>query len=235
MLPFFIIKYLVLQYPNELIPYLEQFITPERNRLFDNIIKQRTRYITVVLEDIYQSHNASAVLRTCDCFGIQDVHIIENKNRYTVNPDVSLGSDKWVSIHKYNQQKNNTLTALQNLKQQGYKIVATTPHNTNINLDEFDVEQGKFALVFGTELHGLSNNVMQHADQYLKTPMFGFTESFNISVSAAIIIHYLSNKMRQSNIKWQLTDYEKNKLKLQWLQNTIKKSELIINNFINNR
>jgi len=220
---------------NRLIKYLEQFITTERLELFHKLLNQRTRYITVVLEDIYQSQNASAVLRTADCFGIQDVHIIENKNKYQINPDVALGASKWLNLVKYNQQKNNTLEAISHLRQKGYRSVATTPHTQDVSLEDFDLTQGKTALFFGTELKGLSNEMIDHADEFLKIPMFGFTESFNISVSAAIILHHLTTSLRKSEINWQLSDHEKEEILLTWLKKTIKKSSLLIDDFLSKK
>lgn len=216
----------------ELIEYLKPFVTEARLEIFNEVLGNRTRYITVALEDIYQSQNASAVLRTSDCFGIQDVHVIENRNTYKINPDVALGSSKWLNITKYNKSENNTLEAIHALKKQGYRIVATTPHTDDIDLDHFNLEKGKVALFFGTELNGLSEIAIHNADEYLKIPMFGFTESFNISVSAAIILHHLTLKLRSSNISWQLSEAEIDELKLSWLKQTIKKSDLIIEKFL---
>jgi|SRR6056297_2375152 len=220
---------------SDLINYLEQFITQQRLNLFHQILNQRTRYITVVLEDIYQSQNASAVLRTADCFGIQDIHIIENKNEYQINPDVALGSYKWLNLVKYNNQKSNTLEAISDLKKQGYRIVATTPHTNDVNLEDFDVTQGKTALFFGTELNGLSDIMIDNADEYIKIPMVGFTESFNISVSVAIILHHLTSSLRKSEIDWQLSDNEKEEILLEWLKKTIKKSSLLIDDFLSKK
>ena len=216
----------------ELISYLSKIITPERFSLFNQIIKDRTRYMTVVLEDIFQPHNASAVLRSCDCFGIQDVHIIENENEYTLNPDVALGSSKWLNLHKYNEAENNTLSTINALKKKGYRIIATTPHKDDVNLEDFDISKGKFALMFGSEQPGLSDIAMENADEFLKIPMFGFTESFNISVSAAVVLHHLSLKLRQSDIKFELSEDEKNTIILEWLKQSIKKSDLIIEKFL---
>lgn len=216
----------------ELFNYLSKVITPERLALFNKIVENRTQYITVVLEDIFQSQNASAVLRTCDCFGIQDVHIIENRNEFQLDTEVSLGSSKWLSLKKYNGDKNNSLKAIQSLKEKGYRIVATSPHINDINLPEFDISKGKFALVFGSELPGISKIITKEADEFLKIPMFGFTESFNISVSVAIILHHLTEKMRRlENVNWQLSEQEKTDIKIQWIRNTLKKSELIEKRF----
>lgn len=215
----------------ELFEYLSPHITEKRLNLFNNIIENRTKYFTVVLEDIFQPQNASAVLRSCDCFGIQDVHIIENRNEFEVDTEVSLGSSKWLSLHKYNKQKNNSLAAIQKLKKEGYRIVATTPHLNDQELPDFDITAGKAALVFGSELPGISDIIMKEADEFLKIPMFGFTESFNISVSAAITLHFLTHKLHNSDVKWSLSEEEKTEVKIRWIRNTIKKSELIEKRF----
>jgi len=217
-----------------LIKYLAEFITKKRLDTFNEVLSKRTRYITVALEDIYQSHNASAVLRSCDCFGIQDVHIIENKNEYLLNPDVALGSSKWIKMIKYNKSRNNTSSAITQLRESGYRIIATALHEEkSTNLEEFDLNKGKFALFFGTELNGLSKKMLSEADEYVTIPMFGFTESLNISVAAAISLYYLTNKLRNSDINWELSLNEQNEITLEWLKNSIKNSEMIVEKFYN--
>lgn len=215
----------------ELIDFLKKFVLEERYQNFQNILKSRTRYITVVLEDIFQSQNASAVLRTADCFGIQDVHVIENKNVYQLNPDVTLGSSNWLNINKYKNKENNTLDTIRHLKNNGYRIIATSPHKNDVDLEHFDLSKGKTALFFGTEINGLSDIMLENADEYLKIPMFGFTESFNISVSAAIVLYDLTTKLRKSEIIWQLSDTEKDEIMLSWLKQTLRKPELLIKSF----
>jgi len=216
----------------DLIKYLENFLSERRKNLISSIVKHRTKYITVVLEDIFQSQNASAVLRTCDCFGIQDIHIIENRNKYKINPDVALGSYKWLSLTKYNEEGNNSLQALNSIKQLGYRIIATTPHKGSVDLENFDLEKGKIALFFGTELKGLSKEIINNADEFMCIPMFGFTESFNISVSAAIILHHLTYKLRNSLINWKLTAKEENMVKYEWIKTSIKNSDKIEKEYI---
>ncbi len=216
-----------------LLEHLLTFVSEERKQRFLEIIKQRTRHVTVVIEDIYQSHNASAVLRSCDLTGIQDVHIIENKNEYEVNPEVSLGSSKWLNIVKYNQKENNTLDAYTALRNQGYRIVATTPHKKSKDLDSLCLDN-KVAIVFGTELTGLSEEAITYADDYLRIPMYGFTESYNISVSAALSVFTLSQRLRKSNINWDLREDEIIDILLGWARNSIKRYETMENHFINN-
>jgi len=211
--------------------YFSGFMTPERNSLFNRIIADRTRYITVVLEDIYQPHNASAVLRTCDCFGIQDVHIIENRYEYNLNPEVALGSSNWLSMRRYNSGQNNTAECIGALKKNGYRVIATTPHTKDTILTDFDVSAGRFALVFGTEKEGLSELAMSLADEFVRIPMYGFTESFNISVSAALSLFHLSEKMRQSGLPWKLTDEEMLDVKLDWMRYSIKNSDFVERKF----
>lgn len=214
-----------------LIEYLSEFISKERWELFQKVIQYRTKYITVALEDIYQPHNASAVLRSCDCFGVQDVHIIENRNIYTINPGVSLGASKWLSMKRYNLLENNSLIAVDALRKAGYRIVATTPHTDDIELQDFDLDKGKVALFFGTEMQGLSRELLHNADEYLRIPMYGFTESFNISVSAAIVLHNLTSRLRNSSIHWQLPNSEKQDIMIEWIRATVKRCDLIEKDF----
>ncbi len=211
----------------QLLSKLLEMVSVHKKDLFSQIIKNRSRHLTVVMEDIFQSQNASAVLRSADCFGIQDVHIIENRNEYTLNPQVSLGSSKWLSLYKYNSEKNNTQVAYENLRKKGYQIVATTPHLNDVSLNELDISK-KTALVFGTEMQGLSTYAIENADIHMKIPMYGFTESFNISVSAALCMHFLSEKMRNSNENdWQLSDSEQNEILLSWAKSVVKSSNEI--------
>jgi len=210
----------------QLLEKLLSFISDHKNQLFDQIIQNRTRFLTVVLEDIYQPQNASAVLRTADCFGIQDVHIIENRNEYMINPEVALGASKWLTLHRYNQKKNNTLDAIKSLKKRGYRIVATMPHRNDVMLPDMDMSE-KTALFFGNELNGLSDLVQEHADLFVKIPMYGFTESYNISVSAALCLQQLTNKMRAGSEEWKLNDSALLDVKLAWAKSVVKEAEKV--------
>ncbi len=201
---------------DKFIDFLQNYVQEERIDKFHKVLNERTKYVTVVLENIIQSQNASAVIRSCDCFGIQDTHIIENEYQYTVNPLVLKGANQWVNIHKYNQKKNNTLDCLKALKKQGYRIVATSPHTNDINLDELDIKEGKIALIMGNEREGISRIVREHADEFVKIPMVGFSESFNISVSTAICLNQITTLLRKSDINYHLTGDEKEELLADW-------------------
>ena len=190
-------------------------------------LAQRTRYLTVALEDIYQSHNASAVLRSCDGLGIQDVHVIENRNPYKVNPDVALGTSQWLTIHTYRDGEHNTRAAFDELRRRGYRVVATAPHRGDIDLEDFAIEEGPVALVFGNELDGLTDVALDNADAYLRIPMRGFVDSFNISVSAALCMHHLTHRMRSRGVTWQLSETEARELRLSWLRRSIRRSDAL--------
>ena len=215
----------------KLLKHLMSFVSDDRKKRFEDIIKHRTRHIAVVLEDIFQPHNASAVLRSCDLTGVQDVHIIENGNDYNVNPEVALGSSKWLNLIKHNEKDNNTLDTFNELRNKGYTIVATTPHKNNFNLDTLPIDK-KVAVVFGTELTGLSDLAINNADEYLRIPMYGFTESYNISVSAALTLFALTQRLRKSDISWQLSDDEISEILLNWARNSVGRSEVIERHFM---
>lgn len=215
-----------------LIPYLSQFLLESRLQTFRDVLAFRTRYVTVVLEDIYQAQNASAALRTCDCFGIQDVHIIENRNKFTIHRDIAMGSNKWLSLYKYNNTNNNSLQAVQILRQKGYRIVATDPGKGNPSLQQLDIETGKIALFFGTELSGISQTVHSQADAFIRIPMFGFTESYNISVSVALCLQDLIQRLHASSIQWQLCPEEQAELLLAWIRKSVKNVGMIEKRFM---
>lgn len=221
-------------YQRALCEFLQPMVNERRMELIGRVLSNRTRYITVLLEDIYQSQNASAVLRSCDCFGIQDVHIIENRNKYILNPEVELGAAQWLTIQKYNKENDNTETAIKQLKDRGYRIVATTPHTEDVLLNDFDLNAGKSVIMLGTERRGLTENALKLADEYLNIPMLGFTESFNISVSAGIILHQLTTKLRNSSIDWRLQESENEVIRLKWIKNSIRKIHDIENGFKKN-
>ncbi|MFA8300567.1 MAG: TrmH family RNA methyltransferase [Hyphomicrobiales bacterium] len=212
--------------------FLFEYITPERKKRFEDILPFRNRYVTVGIENVYQPHNASAVLRSCDCFGVQDVHIIENEYKYELSENVTMGSNKWLDIHLYNEEENNTLEAINTLKSKGYRIVATTPHTDDCLIDDLPLEEGKLCLLFGTELEGLSDIAMEHADEFVKIPMYGFTESFNISVCAALSIYNLSERLRKSDIDWKLSEEEQIDINIEWARRSIRRIEVFEEKFI---
>lgn len=210
----------------KLLEYFEGYLTDNRKTLFKKVLEDRTRHFSVVLEDIYQPHNASAVVRTCDIFGVQDIHVIENKYTNKVSRHVAKGSQKWITSKRYKSDGDNTQICLDKLREKGYQIIATTPHNNSCLLQNFDISK-KSAFVFGVEAEGVSETVKEQADGFLKIPMVGFTESLNISVAAAIILQDITTKLRNSELDWQLSKEEKDILYYNWVKKTIKNVDKI--------
>lgn len=214
----------------ELFAYLEGFLTEERKEKFKKILALRTHHITIAMEDVYQLHNTSAVMRSCEVFGVQALHVIEQKFGKRIDREIAMGAQKWVDVHRYNSIPN----CMETLRNQGYQIIATTPHNDSCFLHEFDISK-RSAIFFGTEKDGLSPEIMEHADGFLKIPMVGFTESLNISVSAAIVIQDLTTRLRQSVLNWHLTEKEILEYRFQWTKNSIKDVDRIMERFYQDR
>ncbi|EIW91002.1 RNA methyltransferase, TrmH family [Capnocytophaga sp. oral taxon 412 str. F0487] len=201
----------------ELLTYLEHFITEERKERFLQVISARTNHFTVAMEDVFQMHNTSAVVRTCEVFGVQQAHSIEGRFGKRLDAKIAMGAQKWVDVFRY----NDTQSCIDALRVQGYQIVATTPHKDAYFLNDFDISK-KSAFFFGTEKEGLSQQVLSQADTYLKIPMVGFTESLNISVAVAIVLQQLTDKLRRSQVAWQLTDEERLSTLINWTKKSIR-------------
>lgn len=187
--------------------FLMDFLSERRRNLLMEKASKRTRHITVAVENLYQDHNFSAVMRSCDCFGVQDIHVIENTHSYRINEEIAMGAEQWLTVHRYNNTPDNTRTCVEKLKGKGYTIAATTPHRDDVNLEDYDFSRPT-ALIFGTEKEGLTETALEMADVYLKVPMVGFTESLNISVCAAVCMHHLTWKLRRSRIPHSLNEEE---------------------------
>ncbi|MEO8588511.1 MAG: RNA methyltransferase [Flavobacteriales bacterium] len=211
---------------HELYDVLSPFISENKRALFDRIAALRTRHVTVVLEDIYQSQNASAVVRTGDLVGLQDIHVIENRNKYQLDRAVTLGSSKWVDLYRYREHADNTIACVETLRARGYRIIATSPRGENNTPHSIDLER-PMAFCFGTELTGLSDALLDLADEHLRIPMHGFTESYNISASAAITLFTVMERLRASDIAWRLDQAELIALKLRWAREVVQSANLI--------
>jgi len=203
-----------------LLDFISPFVTIHKRERIEEVLTQRTRHLTVVLEDIYQSQNASAVIRSCECIGIQDVHVIEQKNSYKVNRDVLRGAGKWISLHRY-KTAGSAQDCFSTLREMGYKIIGAAPETIYSTIQEIDINH-KLAIVFGTELEGLSDYALKNVDGMVRIPMSGFTESFNLSVSAALVTFNLLTKVKTELQNWELTEREKLELRLEWYKKSIK-------------
>ena len=209
----------------QLVEYLESFLTPRRRDLFKKVIAERTNHITVATQDVYQLHNTSAVIRSCDVFGIQNIHVVEEVNLKKIDREIAMGAQKWVDINRYTSSK----ACIEALRKKNFRIIATSPHE-GVPLQDFDISE-RAAIFFGTETNGLSQEVLEEADEFIRIPMFGFTESLNISVSAAIILQDLSARLRRSQVEWQFSEEQKLLKRLDWARKNLKNASEIEERF----
>jgi tRNA (guanosine-2'-O-)-methyltransferase len=215
-----------------LINHFSQFISEHKREFIDRVLDQRTRYITIALEDIYQSQNASAVIRTCECLGLQDIHIVENSSQWTTNKQVLKGSNKWLDIIRYRKKNfNNTEDCFNHLRQRGYQIAVTDPSPDGLSIEDIELDK-PLAIVMGNERHGSTRYALDHADMKVNIPMVGFTESLNISVSAAICLNALLSRLRKTGLPWGLPEADKEALKLQWYKKVVRRAELVEREFL---
>jgi len=207
--------------------YIENFMTENRREKFIKVLQERTKHFTIAMEDIFQLHNTSAVLRTCEIFGIQELNVIEAKYGKTIDKEIAMGAQKWVDVTRY----HSTQDCIDKLKAKGYRIIATSPHDNSSLLDDFDISQ-PCAIFFGTERLGLSEEVLKQADGFLKIPMVGFTESINVSSSAAIVIQNLTSRLRKSGISWKLSEEEIFEKRIDWTRKTIRDIDYITQKYL---
>lgn len=215
----------------KLVTNLSSFTTRDRLERIDLVLKRRTRHVNIILEDLYQPHNASAVMRSCDAFGIQDLNVIEQEHRFKPSAGIALGAEKWLTVNRYSGD-GALEKCFEKLKGEGYLLIATSPVQSCPDISEIPVDQ-KISLIFGAELTGLSEEAFEMADVKCKIPMMGFTESFNISVSAAICMYELTHRLRNSGVQWHLTDEEKLILRYLWLKKTIRAGEKLVHKYLN--
>lgn len=209
---------------DERIKYLSEFMMPERFDALRRAASMRTDYITVMTENMFHPQNASAIVRHCEAFGIRNIHTVETLCKFNPNLNIVRGTDKWIDIRRH----ESTAEAIRSLKADGYRIVATTPHRESCTPETFDVAKGRFALVFGTEKQGISDEVMASADEFLKIPMCGLVESLNVSASAAILIYMLSQRMRQEIADWRLNDEQLSQMLYRWCREAVRDSEALL-------
>jgi len=213
----------------QLFEYLQSYLTDHRKILFDEVVSKRTRHFTVVTEDVYQLHNTSAVMRSCDVFGIQDLHVVEDLQGERIDKEIALGAQKWVTLKRH----NNITNCIDTLRKENYQIIATSPHRDSQLLKDFDIYK-KTAFFFGKEDDGLSDEVFSRADGSLKIPMHGFTESLNISVSVAIILQFVVEKLKESDIDWKLSEEERLEILFEWTKKSIKSVDQIMERYHKN-
>lgn len=218
----------------QLLDHLSQYITLHKKECIEKVLSLRTRHISVVMEDIYQSQNASAVIRTCEGMGIQDVHVIENDSVYQINKKVLKGANKWIDLIRYREKNtDNTSVCFDYLKRNRYKILGLDPSEDGTSIHDIEPAEHKIALVFGNELKGLSEYALKNCDIKVHIPMQGFTESYNVSVSAAISLSILLTKLKKESAPTVgLTQAEKDVIRLQWYRKIVRRSDIIVQQFM---
>ena len=205
--------------------YMESFLTNERREVLRRTLSSRTRYMTILTENTFHPQNASALVRHCEAFGVQELHTVETRCKFNPNVNIVRGTDKWVDITRH----DSTADAIAALKGAGYRLVATTPHRESCTPETFDVERGPFCLVFGTEHAGVTDEIIEAADEYLRIPMCGMVESLNVSASAAILIYMLSQRMRLSpSIDWHLKEADEREMLFRWVMSSVRDAERIL-------
>ena len=197
---------------------------PARYDVLRRTVAMRTRYMTILAENTFHPQNAAALIRHCEAFGLQQMHTVETFCRFNPSAAIVRGTDRWVDIRRH----GSTAGALAALRAEGYRIVATTPHREDTTPESFDVGRGRFALVFGTEHAGISEEVLASADEFLRIPMCGMVESLNVSASAAILIYMLSERMRRQVEGWNMTAAEQAATLYGWMCRSVKDSEKIL-------
>ena len=222
------------KYRKSLIDYLEGRLQPTRLERIQKSLQGRSKNLKIVLEDIYDPHNANAVIRSCDAMGVQDINIIENRNKFAINKGVTKGSTKWVDLRRYSDNADvNTKNCIFDLKKDGFKVYATSLHEKSISLPLLD-PPNKIAVIFGSEKLGVSREAIDLADGVLQVPMSGFSESMNISVSAGIIIYHLSQLMsKKYGAKYFTQGQEKEEIYIKFLLNSVRAKDKLVEIFDN--
>jgi len=221
------------QLKKDLLNYLLKYVTENKKEKILEVAQNRTRYITVVLENINKFHDINAVIRSCECFGIQNLHIIENTNQLDSKSSVSAGSSKWIDIKKYNSSINFDF-CLDNLKENNFKIIATSPLKKYKSINEIDIND-KLAIFFGDDKLGLSSRVFERADEIVSFPSYGFTESLNLSSNIAISLYNLVKKLHKSNLDWKLSEDDMINLEINWIKKVFKKAQMFEDDFLQER
>ncbi len=216
-----------------IVDHLASFISQKKWQKMQEVADERTKHITVVLENLYQDFNASAAFRSIECFGLAEVHLVETEAIRSVNRSVSKGSEQWLTINTY-RGADAAEHCFAHLKQQGYRLIATKPHKKSCSLYDLPLDK-KTALVFGAEQSGVSPYIEKHVDSFVTIPMYGFTQSFNVAASVAVSLSDTTKRLKESDIHWQLQPEERLELLYHWLRSTIRHADLLESRFLAER
>ncbi|ANF49779.1 rRNA methyltransferase [Chryseobacterium glaciei] len=207
--------------------YLKQFLTDERLRKIDHFSPESSDFVLPVMDDVYQFRNAAAIIRSVEACGFHKVVAMEEENVFDPNLTVTKGAETWVEVEK--MPKN--IDSLQKIKDRGYKILAVSLEKNAVMLPDYQITE-PIALVFGTEMAGVSEEVIDFADETLAIPMFGFTRSYNVSVAAGICMYELKQKLINSNLDYKLSDEKLLKMKIRWAVNSMQSGQQIFQKYL---
>lgn len=207
--------------------YLKQFLTDERLSKIEFYAQESSDFVLPVMEDIFQFRNAAAIVRSVEACGFHKIVAMESENEFNPNLRVTKGAETWVEVEKMPHQ----LESLKKIKEKGYKILAVSPEKNAIMLPDYDLKE-PVALVFGTEKEGVTEEILDFADETVAIPMYGFTKSFNVSVAAAICFYDLKQKLVKSDLDYKLSNEKLWELKVRWAKNSIKSGEEILQKYL---
>ncbi len=213
----------------EKIAFLESLLSEKRLERIKQVIDYKIQNITIVLDNLLDSHNTSAILRTAEGLGLKDIYIIEKDYQFEINKGVTKYSHKWLDLHRFKDYQ----PCVKALKEKGYKIFVANVGEKSVKLTDIEIApDSKYAFVVGNEHDGISSEILNYADCEFTIPMYGFTESFNVSVASAIILShstYLYRKVSQQ--KSDLTERQKEELYFDFLKKAVKNSDILLKSF----
>ena len=207
--------------------HLQQFLTDERLEKINHFAPESSDFVLPVIEDVFQFRNAAAIVRSVEACGFHKIIAMESEHEFNPNLRVTKGAETWVEVEKL----PHNLDSLREIKNRGYKILAVSPENNATMLSDYDLKE-PVALVFGTEAAGVSKEILDFADETLAIPMYGFTQSFNVSVAAAICVYELKQKLLRSNLDYKLSEEKLWEMKVRWAMNSIKSGEQILAKYL---
>lgn len=207
--------------------YLSRFLTPERLAKIEYYAAESSDFVLPVMEDVYQFRNAAAIIRSVEACGFHKVVAMETRNVFDPNLTVTKGAENWVEVEKM----PHTMDSLQEIKNRGYRMVAVSPEKNAGMLPDLVIAE-PVALIFGTEWQGVSDDFLDFCDETLAIPMYGFTQSYNVSVAAAICCYDLKQKLLRSGIGYKLNEEKRMELMIRWAVRSIPSGEQILHNFI---
>lgn len=203
---------------------LEQFILSKRKKRLQEVLDKRTASLTLVVDSFHKEHNIDAVLRTCEAFGMQHVHVIPQSEKVKPFQDITQGADRWLTIHYYETAEE----CIRRLKEEGFRILAGSLGEGSVPLRDCDFS-GKVALVLGNEVDGASEAVIKMADGLFVIPLVGFSQSLNVSVAAGITIHHVRQWKENRKEKAEaLPENENQQLMEKWIKKSVKHADRIL-------